>query len=140
METATATITIDGEVKDLKLENGMPFNQIMETINNSVNSPGMAITRVSLNGEDITGENWERFAHLKFEDIDLLDIKTGNVESLALETLQSLQGFINDLMRELKRTSGFFRLGDYMQGGELFAKTLDGIQPVSYTHLTLPTN
>ena len=140
METATPTVLVDGQLQDLYLDSSISFPLVMQAINNSMDNPGIAITRVKLNGEDITGKDWERFSDLRLEQIEQLEVETGDISQLTRETLESLREFINDLLKELKRTAGLFRLGDYMQGGEVFSQTLDGVQLVNHTTALIERN
>ena len=140
METATTTVLVDGQLQELNLDGSVPFPVLMQAIKTSMDKPEMAITCVKLNGEDITGKDWERFSDLRLEHIRNLEVETGDLEQLARETLGSLGEFITDLLRELKRTAGLFRLGDYAQGGEVFSQTLDGVQLVNHTTAMVERN
>ncbi len=84
------------------------------------------VSSVSLNGQDITGH---ADSHMTFTDRGTtLDVKTSKANSMGLETLESIEGFHGDLLKELQRTAEEFRLGGFEQANELFVRCLDGLQ------------
>lgn len=84
------------------------------------------VSSVTLNGQDITGQV---DGHLKPTDAGMtLDVKTSNANRMSLETLESIEGFHGDLLKELQRTAEEFRLGGYERANELFVRCLDGLQ------------
>ncbi len=131
---------IDGQTKELELKEEIPFEQVIEAIKGDLNDPEFSITRIKLNGEDITGKSWERFSHFTLKDIKDLQVETGNIERLARETLSSLKDFTGNVIEELKRAAEQFRLGQFDQGGEVFSHTLDGIQLVNHISIMVERN
>ncbi|HHE46861.1 MAG TPA: hypothetical protein ENL08_04055 [Bacteroidetes bacterium] len=140
MESATMTFQIDGRTRELEFSEDLPFNRLMETIKRSVDDPSLSITRIKLNGEDITGKSWDRFAHFTLGDIKDLQVETGDIRQIARKTLNSLKDFTTNLVAELKRTAELFRLGDEVQGSEALDRTLDGIQLVNHTSIIIDKN
>jgi len=140
MESATMAFQIDGQTKELELKEEIPFEQVIEAIKGDLNDPEFSITRIKLNGEDITGKSWERFSHFTLKDIKDLQVETGNIERLARETLSSLKDFTGNVIEELKRAAEQFRLGQFDQGGEVFSHTLDGIQLVNHISIMVERN
>jgi len=133
-------VQVNGQAKELHLGDEVSFDKIIETINEETTEQGTSITNVKLNGEDITGMDWERFAHLTAGDIRNLEVETGDIKQLALETLNSLFEFTNNLVNELKRVTELFRLGNSVQGGDIFSRAIDGIQLVNHASAMVERN
>jgi len=140
MAAADMEVVIDGQTRKLPMEMGLPFEQVMQEVKKTMVDPGISITRVKLNGEDITGSSWERFADTTVEKIKILELETGDVKKLAVETLDSLREFTDSLVDELKRAAEQFRLGNEMEGGDVFSRALDGIQLVNHTTAMVERN
>lgn len=140
MESSSLVVQVNGQPKELHLGDEVSFDEIIETISEEAAEPGSSITNVKLNGEDITGKDWERFAHLTAGDIRNLEIETGDMEQLALETLNSLFEFTGNLVNELKRVTELFRLGNAVQGGDVFSRAIDGIQLVNHASAMIERN
>ena len=133
MTQTTVRVQLNGRTEELILPPTLPFPEVMKAVGSRAQQPGVGITRVRLNGEDITGRNWNAYLHLTAGELKGLEVETGDLSQLARDTLASLQDFINGLLRELGRTVEKFRLGDIGSAGESFARALDGIQLVSHT-------
>jgi len=126
-------LLINGESHSLPLDPSTTFSDVMLAINQRNPAPGFGITKVKLNGEDITGTDWTRFASLAAAEIQALEIQTGNTAVLASEMLDSLQDFTERLITELNRTVEALRIGDQQRASELYGRTLDGIQLLNHT-------
>jgi hypothetical protein len=133
MAQTTVQVRVDGRAEEFLLPPSMPFPEVMKAVGTRAKQPGAGITRVRLNGEDITGQSWNTYLHLTAGELRGLEVETGDLSRLARETLGSLQDFIAGLLRELERTVEKFRLGDNVAAGESFTRALDGIQLVSHT-------
>ncbi len=133
MEEIAVKVTIDGQPRDMNLPNDTRFEEVMHSLNRLTQSPGIAITRVRLNGEDITGKSWDDFRQLSAAEISRLEVETGELSRLTTETLVSLDDFICSLIDELNHTAEQFRLGDEIEGNETYSRVIDGIQLVAHT-------
>ena len=133
MNPTNIRIQIDGKASEIDIGKKIPFRDVMQTVHDMIEIPDVSITRVCLNGEDITGKDWEGFAQLTSDSINDLQVETGNVKNLARNTLVSLCEFIDKLVDELKRTTELLRLGSVQQSGESLARALDGIQLANHT-------
>ena len=140
MELSNLVVQVNGQPKELHLGDEVSFDKIIETINEETAEQGTSITNVKLNGEDITGKDWERFAHLNISDIRNLEVETGNMKKLALDTLNSLIEFTINLVIELKRVTELFRMGNAIQGGDIFSRAIDGIQLVNHASAMVERN
>ena len=140
METVAQKVLIDGKPMALPINAESTFDKLMVAVKDKIVDDSYSITNVMLNGEDITGQNWERFTHLTFNDINKLDITTGDVKKIAFEMITSLHNFTDRLISELKRVAELFRLGDEMQGGEVYSQAIDGIQLVNHAAAMVERN
>jgi hypothetical protein len=126
-------LLIDGESHSLPLDPTTTFSDVMLAISRQSPTPGVGITKVKLNDEDITGADWTRFASLTVAEIHALEVQTGNTVQLAKELLDSLDDFTERLITELNRTVEALRAGDQQRASELYSRTLDGIQLLHHT-------
>lgn len=124
---------IDGQSHTLKLEPTTTFGDIMQAITRQNPLPGVGITHVKLNGEDITGADWSKFAALAAAEIQAIEVQTGDKALLAKDMLDSLEDFSGRLISELTRTVEAYRMGDQQRASELYSRALDGIQLLSHT-------
>lgn len=127
-------ILINGQEREFDLPAATPFKEIMREVNRIIQKPGQSVTRINLNGEDITGADWGGYDMMPAKEISNLEIQTSNMDLLALETLDSLDDFLSKLIAELGKAVNQFRIGEDMKGVEIFGLLLDGIQVVN--HLT----
>ncbi len=126
-------VTINDREKLLDLPEATPFAAVMQAVNKDALTPGSAIRRIKLNGEDITGIDWSPYLGLTASEISLVAVETGDLAALARETLDSLDDFIGDLTSELERLAYLFRVGEDLKALDIFAQALDGIYIVSFT-------
>ncbi|MBM3326387.1 MAG: hypothetical protein FJY65_05335 [Calditrichaeota bacterium] len=127
------TITIDGKHQTLTSPAPFNFGAIIEALKSSNSPPGIGFTNIKLNGTDITGADWSGLASLPAERIQLLEITTGAVRSLAQYTLASLDDFVSQLIGELSRTSDYLRAGDEVRAAQVYTRALDGIALLKHT-------
>lgn len=125
-------LVINGQVRDLDLAVETQFEEIMKEVHRIVHSPGITITRVNLDGKDITGADWDGFERLTAGDIGSLEVETGAMDELVTETLESLNQFLNQVVKELGRAIELFRVGEELKAIEVYGSTLEGIQLINY--------
>lgn len=125
-------LLINGAEQSLDLPGTSTFQDVMQVVNHAAVGPGKSVTRVSLNGQDITGTDWQAYSPLTLEQIEQIEIETGSLTELARETLVSLEEFMSDLLRELNRVAEMFRSGEDVCAAELYSQSLDGIQVINY--------
>ncbi len=140
MEDVAMRIQVNGQLCDVEIPDDSGFLDIIKTVTNSIEKPGQGITQVRLNGEDITGEDWDDYAMMKFDEIREIDIETSSLSALARDMCVSLADFMDNLLRELKKTSDQFRLGNEQSGSEIYALSIDGIQIVTHTTVMIQRN
>ncbi len=126
-------VTIDGKSFDLGLHGEATFPEIMAAVNKVDSAVNVGITRVRLNGDDITGKDWSHLSDVAGSSIELLEVQTGNVPGLANEMIDSLEDFSGRLVTELARTAESFRLGEQEKALDQYQRTLDGVQLLSHT-------
>lgn len=140
MEGTAVRVQIDGQASSLDLPGKTSFEDVMKGLTDAVKTSNQTITSVRMNGEDITGKDWESYSDLTAQGIDEIVVETGDVNSLALETLLSLDEFIAKLITELRNSTEQFRLGDEVKGGDSFSKSIDGISVVNHTTALIQRN
>jgi len=126
-------LLIDGELQTLDLTPESNFGDVMKTVSALKTGAGIGLTTVCLNGEDITGSDWTRYASLAVAEIQALEVNTGKTATLAQELLESLDDFAGRLIGELNRIAELFRMGDLQKATELYSRALDGVQLLSHT-------
>ncbi len=125
-------LVINGQVKDLGLAMDTQFDDVMKEVHRIVQSPGITITRVNLDGKDITGADWGGFDRLTVGEIGSLEVETGAMDDLVMETLDSLNHFLTQVVKELGKSVEMFRLGEELKAIEVYGSTLEGIQLINY--------
>lgn len=126
-------VTINGETCNLGLHPDATFPDVMTAIGRLDVSSGIGITKVKLDGTDITGTDWSHLSAIAAINIGSLEVETGNVAKLANELIDSLEDFAGRLVTELGRTAEFFRLGDQEKAIGQYSRVLDGIQLLTHT-------
>jgi hypothetical protein len=126
-------ITINGKAHDLGLQPGTSFPEVMSAVSRLNVVPGSGITRVKLNGEDITGRDWSHLSAMDIATIEQLEVSTGDIAVLAGDLLDSLEDFTGRLIGELGRTVECFRVGDEAKAIQQYARILDGIHILQHT-------
>ena len=132
MNGNTLQLVINGQVRDHDLAVDTQFEEIMKEVNRIVHSPGITITRVNLDGKDITGADWDGFDRLTAGEISSLEVETGAMDELVTETLNSLSQFLDQVIKELQRAVELFRLSEDLKAFEVYGSTLEGIQLINY--------
>jgi hypothetical protein len=126
-------LTIDGQPRVLDISPDATFSDVMLMVSKVSAAPGMGVTKVKLNGEDITGTDWTRLSSMAAGEIQSLEVSTGDTSILAAELLDSLDDFTLRLIGELGRSAEYFRIGDQQKAMQAYTRTLDGIQLLNYT-------
>ncbi len=126
-------VTIDGKSCDLGLHPEVTFPEIMSVIGRLDPSPGIGITRVLLDGADITGADWSHLSAVPAATIQALEVETGSVSKLANELIDSLEDFAGRLVTELGSTAESFRQGEQEKAIGQYTRALDGIQLLNHT-------
>lgn len=126
-------VSIDGKPCMLGLPQDATFPEIMAAVGKIESASNIGITRVCLNGDDITGKDWTHLATVASSSINQLDVETGSVPNLAHEMIDSLEDFSGRLVTELARTAESFRMGDQEKALDQYKRTLDGVQLLSHT-------
>jgi len=126
-------LMIDGVSQPIDLADGATFGDVMQSVSRIKSVPGVGVTFVKLNGEDITGVDWTRFASMAAAEIEALEIRTGDTTLLARQLLDSVEDFAGRLVTELTRTAEALRVGDKDRAMPLYGRALDGIQLLNHT-------
>ncbi len=126
-------VTIDGKHRELGLHPEITFPEIMAVIGRLDPAPGIGITRVKLNGDDVTGSDWSQLSTVAAATIHALEVETGEVSKLAHDLIDSLEDFSGRLVTELARTAESFRMGNQEKAIEQYTRALDGVQLLNHT-------
>lgn len=126
-------LTINGQLDSSPMSQAFNLTEMMQSISDKHLTDGMGILRVKLDGQDITGKDWSRFAGLTAADIGDLEVQTGNKAQLAHDVLISLEDFSKRLSAEFLKSAESFRLGQQQAALESFTRTLDGLRLIGHT-------
>ena len=140
MSEQALQVRIDGQLKELPFNGAAHFDQVMDAVKEAVPNKDNSILKVNLNGEDITGKNWEGFSDLAVGEISALEIETGDVKKIAVETMDTLSEYISKLSEQLKIAAEIFRLGDENKAMIAYSSALDGVQLVNHTLALIERN
>jgi len=140
MSEMALKVNIDGQLKELPFNVDAHFDQVIDSVQEVITDKDNSIIKVLLNGEDITGKDWEGFTDLPVSKIRELEVETGDVKKIAFETIGTLSDFISRLSEELKVSAEFFRIGDESKAMVAYGGTLDGIQLVNHTIALIERN
>lgn len=133
MQPHTLTVTVNGQPRLVPVDPGAPFLAVMDQVRRQVLPSGDALTRVVLNGTDITGQRWDNYLHLTAADLTALEVESGNINRLARDTLTSLDEFLAATITELERVVKDYRSGRDAEAAGAWARVLDGLQVISHT-------
>ncbi|MBM3328377.1 MAG: hypothetical protein FJY67_02755 [Calditrichaeota bacterium] len=126
-------IIIDGQPTGTLEASAATFGDIMKALADVRRDPGIGITRVRLNGTDITGRDWRDFVGLPADRIESLEIGTGDVANIARDMLTSLEDFSGRLITELGQTAELLRSGNEERAATLYARAIDGMTLLRHT-------
>lgn len=121
-------ISLNNQMEDFPTEGIQYFGQLMEKLTEKAAAEGGSVLSVKVNGEDLTGRDRSHLQDLPLEDIEQLEIQTGDPKELARSTMDSIAEFLEQLLKELHKTADLFRQGDSNQSNEFFVRCLDGLQ------------
>ncbi len=126
-------IHLNNRTEEVQTEGIQFFGQLMEKLSQKAADEGAAVLSVKLNGEDITGKDRSHLEEMSVDDIQQLEVQTGNPKDLARTTLYSIAEFLEKLLKELQETSELFRLENQERSSQSFLRCLDGMQVFMHT-------
>ena len=74
MSELALKVTIDGQLKELPFNVDAHFDKVIDAVHEEVTNKDNSIIKVLLNGEDITGKDWEGFTDLPVSEIRELEV------------------------------------------------------------------
>jgi hypothetical protein len=126
-------ISLNNQVEEFPTGDIRFFGQLMEQVLEKAATEGSSVLSVELNGEDVTGRDRANLQEFPVEDIERLEITTGDPKHLARSTLYSIADFQGQLLNELQNTTELFRLDNTVRSNEAFLRCLDGLQIFMHT-------
>ncbi len=126
-------ISLNNQVEEFPTGDIRFFGQLMERVLEKAATAGSSVLSVELNGEDVTGRDRANLQEFPLEDINRLEITTGDPKHLARSTLYSIADFQGQLLNELQNTTELFRLDNAVRSNEAFLRCLDGLQIFMHT-------
>lgn len=121
-------INLNNRLEEIPIEGIQYFGQLMERLYEKAAEDGGSVLAVRLNGEDITGKDRSHLEELPVDDVQQLEIQTGDPKDLARSTLYSIAEFLEQLLKELQNTAELFRLGNGERSSQSFLRCIDGMQ------------
>ncbi len=127
-------VIVDGKAVDVALTGEETVGDAIGLVAQDLDEDRCVIA-INLDGEDITGlpDRHMRSA----SDCKRVEMSTGPVSRLAMETLESIVGFNDVLMKEMIHAAEEFRLGGVESSNNLFLRCLDGLQVLLKTTLSV---
>lgn len=126
-------IHVNNRTEEVQTEGIQFFGQLMEKLSDKAAEEGGTVLSVKLNGKDLTGKDRSHLEEMSVDDIQQLEVQTGNPKDLARSTLYSIADFLEKLLKELQDTSELFRLGNQERSNQSFLRCLDGMQVFMHT-------
>ncbi|RJP79182.1 MAG: hypothetical protein C4524_05650 [Candidatus Zixiibacteriota bacterium] len=121
-------INLNHRAEDVPTEGVHFFGELMERVSRKAESDGARILKVKLNGEDITGKDRTDLNKLPLDEIQEVEVHTGDPRVLARSSLYSVADFLEKLLAEMQSTAELFRLGNEERSNQSFMRCLDGMQ------------
>ncbi len=121
-------INLNHQTEDVPTEGLQSFGELMDQVARQAEREGARIIQVKLNGEDITGKDHSLLHTMPLEEIQEIEVQTGDPRILARSSLYSVADFLEQLLKELQNTAELFRLGNNERSNQSFLRCIDGMQ------------
>jgi len=126
-------VNLNNRTEEIHTDEIQYFGQLMEKLSEQAAEVGDSVLSVRLNGEDITGKDRSNLEDLPLDDIEKLEVQTGDPRQLARSTLFSVAEFLEQLLKELQTTSDLFRMSRDDRSNESYLRSIDGLQVFMHT-------
>jgi hypothetical protein len=104
------------------------FGELMACVARQAEREGARILKVKLNGEDVTGKDHSLLDSLPLDQIQEIEVDTGDPKVLARSSLYSVADFLEKLLNDLQDTAELLRLGYGERANQRFLRCIDGLQ------------
>lgn len=121
-------IRLNNRTEEFTTEGLRVLGDLMQGMLARANREGGTVLAVKVNGEDVTGKDRTELDQLPIDEIEQLEIQTGDPKELAHATLYSIADFLEKLLTELLTTAELFRLGSDDRSNQSFLRCIDGMQ------------
>jgi hypothetical protein len=123
------TIFLNNSPLDLELKQYQNFKELLSYIEKNLVLPsGEVLTRIRLNGRELTEEEEGDSASLPVEKINELNLFSRAPKDLALESLSDIMQLMPEVHKELNGVIFHLNAGNDSQGYEKFVLIADGLQ------------
>lgn len=123
------TIFLNNSPLDLELKQYQNFKEVLSYIEKTLVLPsGEVLTRIRLNGREITEEEERDYASLPVDKINELNLFSCAPEDLAVESLSDIMLLLPEVLKELNGVIFHLNAGHDSQGYEKFVLVADGLQ------------
>jgi hypothetical protein len=126
-------ISFNDQIEEYPTEGMQCFGELMESLHKQAADHGDAVITIRLNGEDITGQDRSHLEELALDQVETLEVHTGDPRTLAKAALSSIAEFHQQLLSEMRSTAELFRLGDAERSNRSFLACIDGLQVFMHT-------
>lgn len=126
-------ISLNNQKEDISTEGIQYFGQLMENLAKKAAEGGDTVLSVKLNGEDVTGKDRSHLEELPIQQVEELEIQTGDPKNLARSTLYSIADFHEQLLQEFKNTAELFRVGNGDRSNQSLLRCIDGLQVLMHS-------
>lgn len=121
-------ISLNNQTEEFSIDGLRVLGDLMQRMLDRANREGGTVLAVKVNGEDVTGKDRTELNKLPINEIEQLEIHTGDPRELAHATLYSIADFLEKLLTELLTTAELFRLGSDDRSNQSFLRCIDGMQ------------
>lgn len=117
-ERTTMQVTIDGQVREIRLEGLSSFGELMERIERELVPGGRVVTSLQLNEEPLSMEQEELLYGFSLENVGRLELQTAEPRALAIDSLLHSTDYLPELSRALEFSAAQIRRGELDEGLE----------------------
>jgi hypothetical protein len=102
------------------------FGQVMKQVSTKLLSDGQLVTKLVVDGGDITGTEHENIDVRS--DIELIEITSNSPAGLIIESMDVISEWLEPLSKSIMKCADEFRLGDDGKAVESFIQVVDGFR------------
>ncbi len=119
-------IRVGGDTQELE-HVAQGFGELITTVNRSLESKHRVISRVLIDGREITEEEEQKLSQVAVESLGDIEFEVANPTDLATETLNTLELYLTKLQDTLHSSAMAFEINNLRQGEALLVKAIDGL-------------
>lgn len=120
------TILLNGTEKTIDAAT-VSFDEFVNSLNTSLVNNRQVVSCVKVDGLEITEDDHKKLAQIPIEALGSIEILTSNPQDLALETMTTLEIYIDRIMQNIERTATNYKTKNYVAADAYFERTIDGM-------------